>query len=120
MSNHLHLIRQVLVPFLPEKVQQSFMKFTAQQIKFDLEKTDPKLLAELKVDAKDRQYQVWERLPLKTELYTPQVFAQKLNYIHNNPVLAKLCKYPEEYYYSSAWFYLDGTDDFDMLTHYNG
>jgi hypothetical protein len=27
---------------------------------------------------------------------------------------------PEDYYYSSARFYYDGTDSFGMLTHYSG
>lgn len=42
---------------------------------------------------------------------------QKLEYIYGNPVKASLCKYPEEYYFSSAKFYETGIDDFNMLTH---
>jgi spore coat polysaccharide biosynthesis protein SpsF (cytidylyltransferase family) len=38
-------------------------------------------------------------------------------YIHNNPVKWKLCTYPEEYKWSSAKFYWEGIDDFNMLTH---
>jgi hypothetical protein len=44
-------------------------------------------------------------------------FNQKLDYIHYNPVKAGLCKLPEDYYYSSAKFYFDGVDAFEMLTH---
>jgi putative transposase len=51
-------------------------------------------------------------------LFSPGVFKQKLEYIHNNPVKARLCKYPEQYYYSSAKFYHSGVDDFGIITHY--
>ena len=36
MNNHIHLIWQALPGKTPEQVQHSFMKYTAQQIKFDL------------------------------------------------------------------------------------
>lgn len=49
-----------------------------------------------------------------------EVLIQKLNYIHNNPVKAGLCKYPEEYKYSSARFYLCNEKDWDFLAHYKG
>ena len=93
------------------------MKFTAQQIKFDLIKNHPLVLEKFKVDAADRQYQFWERNPLGIDLYSSPVFMQKLEYIHWNPVKAGLCNLPEEYYYSSAKFYHTGIDQFEMLTH---
>ena len=117
MSNHIHLIWQVLPGNTPLKVQASFMKFTAQQIKFDLIKNHPLVLEKFKVDAADRQYQFWERNPLGIDLYSSPVFMQKLEYIHWNPVKAGLCNLPEEYYYSSAKFYHTGIDQFEMLTH---
>jgi putative transposase len=49
-------------------------------------------------------------------LYTKEVFEQKLNYIHFNPVKAGLCSFPEEYYYSSANFYHSGIDIFGFLS----
>jgi len=69
---------------------------------------------------KGQKYQIWKRRPLSIELRTPAVFDQKLEYIHYNPVKAGLCINPEDYYYSSARFYHDGTDDFGILTHYSG
>ncbi len=52
------------------------------------------------------------------DLWTKEVFIQKIEYIHNNPVAAGLCIYPEEYKYSSAKFYDSGIDEFDMITHW--
>jgi putative transposase len=96
------------------------MRYTAQQIKFELIKDDPELLEKCKVNKTDREYQISKREPLGIELFTETVFNQKLDYIHNNPVAAGLCKLPEEYHYSSALFYEHGIDHFNMLTHYKG
>ena len=71
-----------------------------------------------RVKAKDREYQIWERNPLSIDLWTKEVFKQKLEYIHDNPVRAGLCSYAEEYRYSSAKFYETGEDEFGFLTHW--
>ena len=65
-------------------------------------------------------HQFWARHTLGVELYTPAVFEQKADYIHNNPVKAGLCRYPEEYVYSSAKYYLNAVDEYNFLSHYNG
>jgi REP element-mobilizing transposase RayT len=117
MDNHLHIIWQSLPGSTPASIQASFMKFTARQIKLDLTQHHPLVLEKFNVNAKDREYQFWERNPLAVYLYSPEVFMQKLEYIHWNPVKAGLCNLPEEYYYSSAKYYHTGIDDFGILTH---
>ncbi len=96
------------------------MKHTSKQLKASLEKYDTVTLEKYKVDKYDRTYQIWKRQPLSIELRTPSVFLQKLDYIHYNPVVAGLCVNPEAYHYSSARFYHDGKDSFNMLSHYSG
>ncbi|MFT4018914.1 MAG: transposase [Agriterribacter sp.] len=118
MSNHLHLIWQMKAGQKTDAVQRDFLKFTAQRIKADLLKKHPQVLTHFKVNAKDREYQFWERNPLSIELRTNTVYEQKLDYIHWNPVKAGLCKMPEDYKYSSAKFYETGIDDFGFITHY--
>ena len=60
----------------------------------------------------------WERNPLSVDLWTKEVFIQKMEYIHYNPVAAGLCIYPEDYKYSSAKFYESGEDEFGFLKHW--
>jgi putative transposase len=120
MSTHIHLIWQVLPGHTPTSVQLSFMKYTAQQIKFELIKEQSPLLEQCKVEKRDREYQIWKRESLSIELSSEKFFMQKLDYIHYNPVVAGLCNYPEDYHYSSALFYERGVDHFKMLTHYMG
>ena len=120
MNNHIHLIWQAINGFTPQQVQHSFLKFTAQQIKFDLQKNNLGLLETFRVNATDRTYQIWERSPLSIDLFSDKVYLQKADYIHSNPVEADLCKQPEDYYYSSARFYETLMDDFGFLTHWRG
>ncbi|HMG82183.1 MAG TPA: hypothetical protein VK559_04040 [Ferruginibacter sp.] len=120
MSNHMHLIWQPLADQTPMSIQHSLLTHTAQQFKSDLQKNHPEVSLHFKVTAKDRDYQFWERNSLGIDLSTHEIFMQKLNYIHSNPVKAGLCRLAEEYYYSSAKFYELGVDDFNLLTHYTG
>ncbi|MGI8952867.1 MAG: transposase [Chitinophagaceae bacterium] len=120
MHNHIHLIWQMHDDHKSKDVQQSFMKYTAQIILKELRNNHPKVLEILKVNAKDRKYQVWERNSLSISLWSRPVFMQKLEYLHNNPIRAGLCKYPENYKYSSASFYLTAKNDWSFLTHYEG
>jgi putative transposase len=117
MDTHFHLIWQVMGEHTREDVQRDFLKFTSQQILKHLRNNNSPILNELLVDAKDRKYQVWERNSLSIELYSEKVLAQKLDYIHLNPVQAGLCSLPEEYEYSSAWFYEKNELNFDFLNH---
>jgi putative transposase len=122
MPNHVHVIWQIQDKYEKSKVQQSFLKYTAQQMKFLLLQNDEKELETYKVKACDREYQFWERNPLSIDLWSRPVFLQKLNYVHKNPTTPrwKLCQCPEEYKYSSAYFYETGKDVFEFLTHYLG
>ena len=118
MDNHIHLIWQMQADFDPKAVQRDFLKYTAQKIKADLRKNHPAVLEHFRVDAKDREFQFWERNPLSIELRNHKTFLQKLEYIHWNPVRAGLSKRPEDYTYSSAKFYEMGIDNWGFLTHY--
>jgi len=120
MSNHIHLIWQPLPVFTSSNIQSSFMKFTAQQLKRSLIKNNIEALSVFKVNKYDRDYQIWKREPLSIELISEDMFKQKLEYIHYNPVKAGLCQVPEDYHFSSAKFYEDGIDYFGILKHYSG
>ena len=44
----------------------------------------------------------WQKTNNPIEVYSPDVFYQKMDYIHNNPVAANIVTDPSYYYYSSA------------------
>jgi len=49
MPNHLHLIWQMMDSIKQSDVQRDFLKYTAQQIKFDLQVNHPSVLKQLVV-----------------------------------------------------------------------
>jgi putative transposase len=122
MPNHIHLIWQMAENHERENIQRDFLKYTAQQIKFDLIEYHSEFLEQFRVNAKDRNYQIWERNPLSIDIWCEKVMLQKLNYIHYNPVQPhwNLCKEPVDYRYSSAGFYETGKTEWKFLTHYLG
>ncbi len=118
MTDHIHLIWQMQPLVHPQHVQRDFLKYTAQQIKLDLQKNNQEALTHFAADANDRTYQFWKRRSLSIELRTHKVYHQKLDYIHWNQVKAGICKLPEDYKYSSALFYETGNDNWGFLTHH--
>lgn len=121
MPNHIHLIWQIIDGNSLDKIQLSFMKYTAQQFKADLVVNHPLVLEKFKVKAKDRRYQFWERNPLSIQLFSKEVLVQKLNYIHNNPYHEKwnILDKNGQYYYSSEAYYKNESNEFDFLVHYD-
>jgi REP element-mobilizing transposase RayT len=118
MPNHIHLIWNICEGEKLQDVQRDFLKFTAQQIKFYLQENNQQILNKLLVNAKDRKYQIWERNPKNIEIENELIFAQKLEYMHNNPLQKKwkLCTSPTDYKFSSAKFYETSVDKLFILT----
>ena len=120
MPNHIHLLWTHLNNNGKESPGGSFTKFTAHRFKKYLQATNPSLLQGYLSIKRDRQYEFWKRDPLAVPLSTIEIIEQKLEYIHRNPVMEKwnLARLPEQYRWSSANFYLNGVDEFNLLTHY--
>jgi hypothetical protein len=77
VDNHIHIIWQPLPGQSLTPIQLSFMKFTAQQIKFALKDENSPLPEQCKVNKADREYQIWKREPLSIELSSEKLFLQK-------------------------------------------
>jgi putative transposase len=120
MPNHVHLLWTMTGLNGKESPAGSFAKFTAHQFQKQLRQTNNELLMQYQSEKKDRAYQFWKRDPLAISITSKKALLQKLDYIHNNPVQEKwkLAVLPEDYFWSSASFYLTGQDEFGILTHY--
>ena len=55
-----------------------------------------------KKNSNNLQFQFWQQHNKPVELFTFAVLKQKLDYIHNNPVVSGFVSVPEDYLYSSA------------------
>ncbi|KAB2859470.1 MAG: transposase [Flavobacteriales bacterium] len=110
MSNHLHIIARHTDGRLNEVIRD-FKSFTAKKIINEIE-TNPIesrkdwLLHLFKYHAKyskqNKTYQFWQKTTHPTELYNNEIFFQKMNYIHLNPVKNGSVTNPESYTFSSA------------------
>lgn len=118
MDNHVHIIWKPTLLYSLKHTQLSFMKFTAQRIKRDLETYHRDVLKQYLVASKDRMYQFWQRNALCVDLYSDAIIEEKLRYIHQNPVKAGLSMNTVDYKFSSASFYEELGDEFDFLTDY--
>ena len=72
------------------------------------------------VTATDRQHNIWLRDPLAVKVFSRDMAAQKLEYMHLNPMQPHwlLCNSPAEYRFSSAKFYEQNENEFGLLTHF--
>ncbi len=120
MPNHIHLVWEMLQPNGKETPVSSFMKFTAHVFEQNLRKNNRDELKHYAVNSKNRKYNFWQPEPDQFLLYKAETIAQKLNYMHNNPLQDhwQLVNDSLEYPYSSARFYELGESNFDFLHDY--
>lgn len=120
MPNHIHLVWTMLEKNGKEMPHASFMKYTGHVFLEDLTANHPKVLPYFEVDSTTRKYHFWQRNSMPVILHSYRFWKQKIDYIHNNPCVEKwnLANLPENYKYSSAKFYLEGIDEFGILTHW--
>lgn len=120
MPNHIHL----LIHFIDGKNRVNFMrdfkKFTATQIRKEVEKTDTKLLEKIRYRKGKQVFKIWQDRFDELYLESKELLELKMDYIHNNPLQEhwNLVKEPKLYEYSSALFYEEGIQRKLMIKHY--
>lgn len=121
MPNHLHVLWEMKELNGKEMPHASFNKFTSHQFLSTLRLKDALFLTEFKQEnGQERNHRFWQRDALAVLMDSTKKFEQKLDYIHLNPLQEKwnLASKPENYVWSSASFYENGVDPFNILTHY--
>ncbi len=114
MDTHIHIVWQIRDPYTLKEVQFGFLKYTAQTLrKFILDKNDWAAVNYLKVNKKDRMYQIWERGTLSKLIYSERMLKQKINYIHRN--MSRKGFNDIHYKYSSAYYFETGIKNWDFL-----
>ncbi|RWY55451.1 REP-associated tyrosine transposase [Mucilaginibacter gilvus] len=68
-----------------------------------------------RLNPNNETYQFWQQGNHPIELWSNYVIDQKLDYLHNNPVVAGWVDEPEHYLYSSARDYAGGKGLIDIL-----
>jgi REP element-mobilizing transposase RayT len=116
MSNHVHLIVQSSDGKLSDLIRD-FKKFIATKIleKIQLEPESRRewMLERFKLatesHSRNKNYQFWQYGNHPEEIYTNKFMWSKLDYIHLNPVRARIVEKASQYIYSSASNYVYDT-----------
>ncbi|MBI2843491.1 MAG: transposase [Armatimonadetes bacterium] len=121
MLNHLHLIVSCTGEEPLSAVLGDFKRFTSRQISKQAREDNWIWAASVFSRAANepgQSYKVWQDGNNPQEIYTPEFFRQKAEYIHNNPVRKGLVASPADWKYSSARNYEFGDESvlaIDML-----
>lgn len=110
MSNHIHLVLSTR-DNNPSDIIRDFKKHTSKQILKAIAEHPQESRKEwmLQIFEKaglenslNKHYQFWQQDNQPKELFSKHFTKQKLDYIHNNPVVAGIVSNAEDYLYSSA------------------
>ncbi len=110
MSNHIHLIASAQVGFRLSDIIRDFKKFTSKailnQVKVEPESRRKWMLNRFYSAGKYlksiKNYKFWKEGNHAIELSSPELFDQRLHYIHQNPITAMIVDDPSAYLHSSA------------------
>ncbi|AWB52291.1 TPA: transposase [Pasteurella multocida] len=118
MPSHIHLLFQAKEKN-PIALLQSFKKFTAKGLLKLISENQQESRKEWllwmferagKKRANVQKYQFWQHHNQPIEIYSEKYFDQKLDYIHQNPVLSGFVSQAEDWKYSSAKNYVNCQD----------
>ena len=116
ISNHIHLAVAAKNQNLSD-ILRDFKKYTAKQLIHAISNNQQEsrkewMLAIFKkqglTNSRNAEYQFWRQDNQPKEMYSEGFIKQKLEYIHNNPVVEGVVDKAEEYWYSSARDYYYG------------
>jgi REP element-mobilizing transposase RayT len=116
MSNHVHLLASAEGNELSEVV--GGMKSITSRRMIESIFNEPESRRDWMIDLfkqsasshkRNTNYQIWTHENHAVECYSPKFTWQRINYIHENPVRAGIVDVAENYVYSSAINYANGT-----------
>ncbi len=117
MPNHFHMIcKSEKLSNIMSSIKSYSAKKIIHQLESDKNESLLKQFEKNKLEHKaDRRYQIWQEGFHPQEISSDDMFSQKLNYIHFNPVKNGLVKESEEWLYSSARDYTTENRGFIFL-----
>jgi REP element-mobilizing transposase RayT len=111
MTNHVHLVFRSKEGIPPGQILGSFKQFTSKAIVKAIQENPKESRKNAFLTAFKRngtktssvkQNQFWQQNNMPIELWSRHVTAQKIRYIHNNPIKQGYVFKPEDYVFSSA------------------
>ena len=122
MHSHLHLFCRADGQLTLSEIMRDFKKHTSKKM-IQTIINEPESRREWMLDffkkscehlKRPQNYKVWQDSYHAEEIYSNKWIKEKINYIHQNPVLEKIVTEPESYYFSSARNYADLDNDLNV------
>ena len=123
MHSHIHMLCKAEEGYVLSDIIRDFKKFTSKKIIKTIQKYPESrrewMLAYF-ADAcghlkRDQQFKVWQDGYHAEIVNSSWFIKQKVNYIHNNPVIDKIVVHPEDYIFSSARNYADLDNELEVV-----
>lgn len=122
MSNHVHIIVNSSEGKLSDTIRD-FKKYTSRVILETIQTSNEsrrewmlnQFAFAAKKHSRNQSFQFWTHENHAIELLKPDFTAEKVEYIHNNPVRAGIVSNPEDYVYSSARNYANMESLLDVI-----
>jgi putative transposase len=124
MTSHIHLIVSTKEGYELSNILRDIKKFTSTKILSEIKNGGfesrkewlfHKFAYNGRISSGNRNYKFWQSDNHPILLYNLHVIAQKVDYIHNNPVQEGWVLKPEDYIYSSASNYLIGEGVLELV-----
>ena len=117
MSNHVHLVVSAKPNHNLSDIFRDLKKFTSKKIVSEIESNIdesrrkwmiPIFKSHGSKNPNNKEVQFWQQDNHPVELDTNEMIDQRLEYLHNNPVVEQIVDEAEHYIYSSAIDYIGG------------
>jgi putative transposase len=126
MSNHIHLIFSAKEKGTQSDILRDLKKFTAKKLVESIQKNPAesrkewileKLYFAGSQNSNNKYVQLWQQDNHPIEIFSPKVISQKIEYVHNNPIVTSIVSEAHHYLYSSARDYngIKGLIDVEIL-----
>ncbi|MEK6151994.1 transposase [Flavobacteriaceae bacterium 3-367] len=122
MSSHVHILCKACEGHKLSDIIRDFKKYTSKKIIqniLDYPESRREWMLELFQRAcmhfkRNQRYKVWQNGYHAEIAYSNWFIKQKINYIHNNPVVEKIVARPEDYLFSSARNYAELENELEV------
>jgi len=123
MSSHIHLLCKSSETEVLSNIIRDFKTFTSKKIVETIVEY-PESRREWMLDyfkkscahlKRKQNYKVWQNGYHAEKIYSNKFIKQKINYIHQNPVVDKIVSNPEDYVFSSARNYAELDSEIDII-----
>jgi REP element-mobilizing transposase RayT len=122
MTSHLHMLISASEGNSIPNIMRDFKSYTSKQLVKEIELINEsrrewllnKFAYEASRQKRGKSYKLWQDGFHPIEILNGDMLFQKLDYIHQNPVVERIVDRPQDYVYSSARNYADQIGELDV------